>query len=50
MQVKYMKKVENNTYKIRLPKVFVELFGKEIYLEMDTEKGIIVITPIKKGN
>lgn len=41
------KNVENNTNKIRLPKVIVEQWGKEFYMEIYEDK--IVLKPVKKG-
>ena len=45
--LRYHKKVEAGTNKIRLPKEIVEQWGKEYYLEIYADK--IVLRPIKKG-
>lgn len=46
--LRFMKKAERTTNKITLPKVVVEKFGKEYYMEIYEDK--IVLVPIKKGN
>ena len=40
------KKVENNTNKIRIPKVIVEQWGSKFYMEIYEEK--IILRPIRK--
>lgn len=41
------KNVENNTNKIRLPKPIVEQWGNQFYMEIYSDK--IVLIPVKKG-
>ena len=46
--LRLMKNAERTTNKITLPKVVVEKFGKQFYMEIYEDK--IVLIPIKKGN
>lgn len=46
--LRFMKNAERTTNKITLPKVVVEKFGKQFYMEIYEDK--IVLIPIKKGN
>ena len=43
----YDKQTEKGTNKIRLPKTIVELWGRNYYMEIYTDK--IILKPIKKG-
>lgn len=46
MLIRYFKRVDKNN-KITLPKVVVDAFGTEFYLEVHENK--IVLVPLKKG-
>lgn len=46
--LRLMKNAERTTNKITLPKVAVEKFGKQFYMEIYEDK--IVLIPIKKGS
>jgi hypothetical protein len=46
MLIRFFKKVDSNG-KIFIPKVVIENFGKEYYLEVHQDK--IVLIPVKKG-
>jgi len=46
MIMKIQKNAESKTNKIRIPKAFIDKFGKQFYMEVFEDK--IVLKPIKK--
>lgn len=48
MLIRLFKKAEKTTNKIRIPKEFIEKNGNEFYMDVDYDKNIIILVPIKK--
>ncbi len=46
MIIRYFKKAENGTNKIRIPKEFITKNGREFYMEIHEDK--IVLIPIER--
>lgn len=49
MKLIFMKRADKEKNRIIIPKIIIEKFGREFILEVNTETGILTMTPIKKG-
>lgn len=45
--LRFMKRVEKNKNRIILPKFIIDKFGRDFYLEINPETGIMTLIPIK---
>jgi len=51
-ELRFMKRAEKAKNRIIIPKIIVDKFGRDFYLEVNLETGVMTLTPInleKKG-
>lgn len=48
MKTKFSKRAEIQKNRTIMPKKWIELFGREFYMDVNWETGIITITPKQK--
>ena len=46
--LRYIKHADKERNRIIIPKFIIDKFGRDFYLEVDTQNGIMKLIPIKK--
>ena len=49
MILSFFKKAEREKNRIIIPKIMIDKFGNEFYLRANTETGVMILKPVKKG-
>ena len=45
--IKYMKRADVCRNRVIIPKIIIDKFGRDFYMEINPEDGTIILTPIK---